>query len=91
MVVAAVGPLESELRGLRNPPNDSRSLTAAASGAPSASASGASSYYSGALNRVFCDGGGREDLSDFWRVTFGAQTEAFFPPRQRLSLLSSLT
>ena len=67
------------------------SLTAAASGAPSAAASGASSYYSGALNRVFFDGGGREDLRDFWRVTFGAQTEPSFPPRQRLSLLPSLT
>ena len=46
-------------------------------------------FRSGALNRVFCDGGGGADLSDFWRVTFGAKTEASFPPRQRLSLLQA--
>ena len=63
MVVAAVGPLESELRSLRNPPNDS-SLTAAASGAPSAPASGAPSF----LRGFFSDGDDREDLDDFWRI-----------------------
>ena len=48
--------------------NDNNSLTAAASCAPSAAASGAPSDVAathGALMRVYGDGGDREDLSDF--------------------------
>ena len=64
MVVAAVGPLESELRGLRNPPNDSSNLTAAAFGALSAPACGAPCI----VRDFFSDGGDRENLGDLWRI-----------------------
>ena len=59
---AASGALSAPVSRDQQQKNDS-SLTAAASGAPSASSSGAPSFV-----RDFSDGDDREDLSDFWQL-----------------------